>query len=104
MPILREFNMLHFGIFDIRTDIFVLITSIILLSVQVLLCYKAKNKTVRLIPVYLFSILTVLFMILAFLNDDWDRFGCLVLASFTAILVVICSIGWIIYLLTNRKK
>jgi phosphoglycerol transferase MdoB-like AlkP superfamily enzyme len=96
--------MLHFGIFDIRTDVFVLIISTILLLLQVLLCFKAKNKQIRLIPVYLFSSLTVIFLILAFIHNDWNRLGYLVLAALTAILIIVCCIGWLVYLLINRKK
>ena len=52
-------HMLDFGLFDIRTDIFVLIVSVVFLLIQLLLCFKVKPIWIRLLPLLLFFVLTV---------------------------------------------
>ena len=47
--------MIHIGSFEIKTEIFVLIVSLLLMSIQLLLCFKAKRLWVRLIPFGLFA-------------------------------------------------
>ena len=96
--------MIHFGLFAVRTDVFVSVLSIILLAIQIILCCNAKNKTVKLIPVYLLSLSTIIFVILAFLHDDWNRFGYLVLAVFAAVLLLICGLGWLVWSLIKHKQ
>ncbi|MBQ2251349.1 MAG: hypothetical protein II329_00130 [Clostridia bacterium] len=96
--------MLHFGSFDIRTDIFVYIVATIVLLVQLLLCFKVKNKHIRLMPVYLFSLLTVVFGILAIFFDGWDRVGFLVLAACAAFFLLVCAAAWAVWRVVNRRR
>ncbi len=95
--------MLHFGLFDIRTDIFVLIISIILVLLQVLLCFKVK-KTIRLTPVCLTLALTVAFTALGFIFDEWDSFGFFFLAISSAVLLICSMIGWGIWAIVKKIK
>lgn len=96
--------MLHFGSFEIRTDIFVYIVAAIVLLVQLLLCFKVKNKHVRLIPVYLFSLLTAVFAVLSFVFDGWDRVGFVVLAVCAAFFLLVCGTAWAIWRLVRRRR
>lgn len=97
--------MLHFGFFDIRTDIFVLLLSILLVLLQAFLCFKVKKKTIRLIPVYLTLVLTIVFTTLGFIFDGWDGFGFFFLAICSAVLLLGSGIGfgiWAIVRKTNK--
>ena len=96
--------MLHFGSFDIRTDIFVLILSAILLIAQLLLCFKVKKTVVRLIPVCLLSCLTVVFTALIFVFEGWDSLGFLIIAICSAALLLVCGLGWGIWWLVKNRK
>ncbi len=96
--------MLHFGSFDIRTDVFVLIMFVVVFLVQLLLCFKVKNQVIRLIPTYLFLDLTVIFAVLTFVFDGWDSVGFLFLAICTAALLFSCGIGWGVWWFVNRRK
>lgn len=96
--------MLHFGSFEIRTDIFVYIVAAIVLLVQLLLCFKVKNKHVRLIPVYLFSLLTAVFAVLSLFFDGWDRVGFVLLAVCAAFFVLACGAAWAIWRLVKRRR
>lgn len=95
--------MLHFGSFSIRTDIFVLILSVALTAIQLLLCFKVKNKLIRLIPVILFSFLTAIFFVLIFVFEGWDSLGFLVLAICSAVILAACGIAWGIWWVVSKK-
>ena len=96
--------MLHFGFIDIRTDIFVLVLVFILALFQLLLCFKANKNVIRLIPVYLFSGLTVLFILLGFILSAWDSFGFFFLAGCSAVLLLACGIGWGIWVIARKWR
>lgn len=96
--------MLHFGLFDIRTDVFVLLLSVILMLLQVLLCFKFKNRIIRLIPVCLTLMLTVIFVALGFIFDGWDALGFIFLAICSAVLLLCSGIGWGIWAIVRKKN
>ena len=96
--------MLHFGFFDIRTDIFVCVLAAVILLVQLLLCFKVKNKHIRLIPVYLFSILTVVFAALSVVFDAWDRVGCVLLAVCADFFLLVCGAAWAVWRIVKRRN
>lgn len=96
--------MLHFEWFEIRTDIFVLILSIIWLLSQVFLCFKVKKKWIRLMLVYFLFVLIVLFIALSLIFDGWDRVGFLILAIGCVVFLFACGIGWLIWWMVSRNR
>lgn len=96
--------MLHFGLFDIRTDVFVLLIFIIVVLFQTFLCFKAKKKTVRLMPIYLTLILTIVFITLGFIFDGWDGFGFFFLAICSAVLLAGSGVGWGVWAIVKKIK
>ena len=98
--------MIDFGIFEIKTEIFILILSVLMLALQLLLCFKVKKLLLRLLPAILFAILTMAFFVLIFLSEGWDSVGFLLLAICSAALLLFCGIGWGIWAIlrkANRK-
>ena len=97
--------MLDFGLFEIRTDIFILILSVLTVIVQLFLCAKIKKLIIRLIPTIVLATVTVVFTILIFVFDGWDSVGFLLLAVWTAFLLGACGAAWALWwLLTKLKK
>ena len=96
--------MLHFGLFDIRTDVFILLVSIILVLLQVFLCFKVKKKSVRLMPVYLTLLLAVVFFVIGFILDGWDSVGFFFLSVCSMILLVCSGIGWGVWEIIKKLK
>ena len=96
--------MLHFGSFEIRTDIFVYIVAVVVLLIQLLLCSKGKNTPIRLMFVYIFSALTVVFTILALVFDGWNRVGFAMLAVCAAFFLLVCGAAWAIWRLVKRRR
>ena len=84
-------------ILEIDSDVFLLTISTIVLIIQLLLCFKTKNKFIKLIPVILFLISTIVFSIFIFILDGWDSVGCLLLAIGSLFLLFVCGISWIIW-------
>lgn len=96
--------MLDFGIFEIRTDIFLLIVSVIFLLLQIFLCLKVKNVVLRLLPTAFFAVLTTVFAVMIFLVDGWDSIGFLFLAICSAFLLFACGIGWGIWAIFKKSQ
>ena len=96
--------MLDFGLFEIRTDIFILLMSVLTLILQVLLCFGIKKLWIRLIPPCLLTFITAVFTMLIFVFDGWDSIGFLLLALWTAILLVASGLGFGIWGVTGFVK
>lgn len=92
---------------DVELTTFVLIFSIVvLLPVQLLLCFKVKSKAIRLLPVILLSIPTLFFIVMAIIATAWDNLVYIFLAIFAGFMLLMCGIGWSIWAITKliRKK
>ena len=96
--------MLHFGLFDIRTDVFVLLVFFFVVLLQAFLCFKAKKKIVRLLPVCLTLVLTIVFIALGLIFDGWDAIGFFLLAIFSAVLLMGSGIAWGAWAIVRKNK
>ena len=100
--------MIHFGLFEMRLEYFVLLSFVVYFSVQLLLCFKVKNRWLRLLPLFVAAIALLVFAVLAFLFDDWDRLGFVLLAIFAAILLLSCVLAlaafWLIRRICRHKN
>ena len=94
----------NFKIFEISSEVFLLVLSIIILSVQILLCFKSRNNFIKLIPVILLLILIVVFSVLIFVFDGWDSIGFLFLAICSFTLLVVCGSGWVIWFIARKRR
>ena len=69
---------------DIELTTAVLVFSIIvLLPIQLLLCFRIKSKVIRLLPMILLSIPTLIFIFMSTTTQGWDGLGYVFLAIFT---------------------
>ncbi|MBE5947808.1 MAG: hypothetical protein E7261_02140 [Lachnospiraceae bacterium] len=66
----------------------------VFLPIQLLLCFKAKKRIIRLLPVIVFAVLTITFFIMAVVAQGWDGLGYLFFAIYTGITLFVCGIGW----------
>ena len=89
--------MLDFGFFKMPTDLFLLILAIFLIALQLLFCFKVKNKIIRIIPVGLFVALTAVFGVLVFVLEGWRSMGCFAFAIWSALMTLVCCIGWCVF-------
>lgn len=89
--------MLHFGSFEIDTTVFVFIVSVLVLLIQLLLCFKVKSLLIRLIPTILFLSAAVIFAIMIAFSSGWDSIGWLFISLCCAFVALFCAIGWGIF-------
>ena len=88
--------MIHIGSFEIKTEIFVLLVSLLLMSIQLLLCFKAKRLWVRLIPFGLFAGTAAILILGAFFRV-YNGLVLFAYATDSGFLALICACGWAIW-------
>ncbi|MBO5970006.1 MAG: hypothetical protein J6S14_16070 [Clostridia bacterium] len=88
--------MIHIGSFDIKTEIFVLLVSLLLMSVQLLLCFKAKRLWVRLIPFGLFAGTAAILLLASFIGDYYAPIF-FIYAIYSGVPAFVCACGWAIW-------
>lgn len=86
------------------TVAFLVFTILILLPVQLLLCFKVKSKVIRLLPVILLSIPTLFFIYKAIISTGWDNLRYIFPTIFTGFMLIMCGIGWSIWGITKLIK
>lgn len=97
--------MLDVWIGDINIAPFIWIfTLIVVLPVQLALCFKVKSKLVRLLPVIILSTLTLIAAIAATTSIDWDALFYLICAVYLAIMLFVCGIAWGIWAIVRKKN
>ena len=90
---------------DIELTTAVLLFSVVvLIPLQLLLCFKGKNGAVRLLPVTVLGLFTLLFLYLSVTARGWDGLGYMVLAIFGGIMLLACGVGWGIWAIIRRKE
>ena len=88
--------MIHIGSFNIKTEIFVLLVSLLLMSVQLLLCFKVKRLWVRLIPFGLFAGVAAILILGAFFRV-YNGLVLFAYATDSVFLALVCACGWAIW-------
>ena len=97
--------MLDIWIGDIEFTTVVLVFSVVvLLLIQLLICFKVKNKVIRLLPVILLSIFTIFFVAMTSTATGWDNLGYVFLAIFTGFMWLMCGIAWGIWAIVKLIK
>ena len=86
--------MLDLRFIEIDTTAFVVIASVLIMVLQMLLCFLVKKRFMKLLPVSVLGISTVVFSICCVFADGWDAIGYLFFAIFSVGLLIVCGIGW----------
>ncbi len=100
--------MIDLYFFKIDVPTFILIVSaIVFLTAQLLLCFKVRCVWLRLIPAILSFVPTLVFFILMVTMQGWDAIGYMILMLMSATVLGVCALGWgiwVIALLIQRRK
>lgn len=90
---------------DINLTVTVIaVCAVIVLPLQLFLCFKVKNQLLRLLPVLLLLIAGVVMMALASSAEGWDGLGYLILALYCAFMLLACGIAWIVWTFVHYIK
>ena len=93
------------GFFEIdATTTFVLVISVLVLILQLLLCYKAKKLFLKLIPIIFLVISTIVFSVLSAFIGGWDGIGLLFFALFSFELLFVSGFGWAIWVIAKKRN
>ena len=80
------------------------IICLVLLIIQLFLCFKAKKLVVKFIPVAILLIVAAVFVLLMLTASEWRALGYAIYAIFSGIFLIPCAIGWIIWLISCFLK
>ena len=86
------------------TTFVIIFSALVLLPIQLLLCFKVRSRLIRLVPVMLLSVLVVIFAVLSYVVIGWDAIGYLFLAIFAGMMLAACGIGWGIRAIATLMK
>ena len=85
------------------TNLVIGLSLIIILPIQILICFKAKSIFVRFIPIIVFTAAVLIWIILSFAVAGWDGLLYLFFAIYMIFMIFVCGIGWGIWALIKYK-
>jgi len=92
---------------DIEITSLIAISSVlVVLPIQLLLCFKVKSVFLRLLPSILLTVTTIFLFTMMTTSRDWDALGYAVLGVLSGVLLIFSGIGWGIWAIVRciRKK
>ena len=90
---------------DIEITTLIAVSSIlVVLPIQLLLCFKAKKLFFRLLPSFVLTASTIIFFTMMRLATDWDALGYAILFVFSGVLLIFSGIAWGIWAIINLIK
>lgn len=93
----------HWG--DLELTAFTLgVALLLVLPLQLVLCFKVRRRALRLLPAALFAGTAVVFLLMSAAVSNWTGVFYLVLAIFNGILLAACGLGWGIWAVARRSK
>ena len=79
---------------NVITTLVAICSVLFVLAIQMLLCFKAKNIFIRLLPSLLLMASTVYLFVMMKVTTDWGAIGYAVLFLFSVVLLVSAVAGW----------
>ena len=80
------------------------VSFILILPIQLLLCFRVKSLTLRLLPIGLSVALCCIFLILALTFPGWYGLLFAMFTIYSAGMVFLCAMGWGIWKLVQILK
>jgi len=84
--------------------LFVELGVLIILPIQLLLCFRAKKLRIILLPAVVLALAVVVLYIMAITARDWSGFAYIIFAAFAAVLLIFSGIAWGIWAIVNLVK
>lgn len=97
--------MLDVYLADTNLTILVLALSLLfLLPMQLMLCFRAKSMILRLLPIIMLAIATLVFILMTLPATGWAGLAYVLFAIYAAFALLICGLGWAIWAILKRKR
>ncbi|MBQ7344555.1 MAG: hypothetical protein IJW45_00645 [Oscillospiraceae bacterium] len=84
--------------------IVVFVSAIATLILQLLLCFKAKKISIKLLPIALLTVSTIVFSICSATINGWDGLGHLFFALLSFGLILVCGLGWGVWAIIRKRN
>ena len=78
-------------------NIVVIASVLAFFPLQLLLCFRVKSLLLRLIPVILFSLITLAFSVIATIPQDWSALFYIIIAVYSCFCLLVCLAAWIFF-------
>ena len=90
---------------DVEITSLIAISSVlVVLPIQLLLCFKVKPVFLRLLPTILLTATTVFLFAMMTTSRDWDAIGYAVLGALSGVMLIFSGIGWGIWVIVRCIK
>ena len=77
---------------------------LIVLPIQLLLCFYAKKILFRLLPLGIFSVIAIIFSVMMHATKGWESFVYCILAMYVEALIILCGFAWGLWAIINLVK
>ena len=81
----------------------IIFSLIVILPIQILICFKAKSIFVRFIPIIVLAAAMLIWIILGIAVAGWDGLLYLFFAVYMLFMIFVCGIGWGVWALIKYK-
>ncbi len=90
------------------TWVIIIASLVVVLPLQICLCFRVKSVWVRLAPVIVLTLAGVVFLLYGITwKNGWEFIGFLIFAIYAGYLLFVCGVGWLVWavarLLRKRK-
>ena len=84
----------------------VTIAAVLVFTLQLILCFKAKKTAVKLVPVMALAAVAVVSYAMPYILRNWSAFIFAIIFACTLALLVFCGVAWLAFTLVRlcRKK
>lgn len=90
---------------DIEITTLIAISAVlIVLPIQLLLCFKVKKRLLRLLPSIVLTGTTIFLFVMMRTAKDWDAIGYAILGVFSGVLLVFSGLAWGIWAIVAAIK
>ncbi len=93
----------YIGDIDLTTVI-IFVSILVLIPLQLFMCFKMKKLWVKLLPMLIFLTLIIAFVCMIPMAKGWDGIGYWILAMLSGIMLAACAVGWIIWFVIKFFK
>lgn len=76
----------------------------LVLPIQLVLCFKAKKRLIKLLPMAVFAVATIVFYIMMLTAKEWSALVYVILAVFFGVLLLFSGIAWGIWAVVRLVK
>ncbi len=79
------------------TALIAIFSIVVLLPIQILLCFKVKSKVLRLMPAVVLFALSIFFAVMSATSSGWDGIGWMFFFLYAAWMLFMCGVAWGIF-------